>query len=191
VKLDSSVLFCFAASALAAQLACGGSPATPTTPAPPITVPTPAPTPTPDSSIPPADSGCGEPYPPDLFRIAVKVHIKSPEYWTLDSTPQVGPNPEYCREVGYTDGREICPVRLEQDADRRACEAWVMGNAKDTGKPGPTWYYEWSQYCTTFAESGCEHNPDNPLSLFVRKGGWYQACRGDADDICGETEADK
>jgi hypothetical protein len=190
VKIESSVLNCVAVSALAAQLACGGSPATPTTPAPPITVPTPAPTPTPDSSIPPADSGCGEPYPPDLFRIAVKVHIKSPQYWTLDSTPQVGPNPEYCREIGYTDGREICPVRLERDPDRVACEAWVLGNAKDTGKPGPTWYYEWDQYCTTFAESGCEHNPDNPLSLFVRKGGWYQAC-SDADDICGETEADK
>ena len=111
--------------------------------------------------------------------INVKLHIKAPEYFTLDSTPLVGPNPEFCWEIGYTDGRQFCPVRLEQDSERRACEAWVMGNAKDTGKPGPTWMREWETYCTTFAESGCEHNPDNPFSLFIQTGGWYQACRGD------------
>ena len=194
MRLDSSVLLFAAASALAAHVACGSSPATPTTPAPPITLPTPAPTPTPDPGIPPAGSGCGEPYPPELAMINVKLHIKAPEYFTLDSTPLVGPSPEFCREIGYTDGRQFCPVRLEQDPERTACEAWVMGNAKDTGKPGPTWMREWETYCTTFAESGCEHNPENPLSLFIQTGGWYQACRGDGqgdDDICGEVEVDR
>jgi hypothetical protein len=188
VRLDSSVLPFAAASVLAAHVACGGSPATPTTPVPPVTVPTPTPTPTPDPGIPPAGSGCGEPYPPELAMINVKLHIKAPEYFTLDSTPLVGPNPEFCWEIGYTDGRQFCPVRLEQDSERRACEAWVMGNAKDTGRPGPTWTREWETYCTTFAESGCEHNPDNPFSLFIQTGGWYQACR---DDICGEVEVDR
>ena len=101
----------------------------------------------------------------------------------------MGPSSAYCREIGYTDGRQYCPVRLEQDPERRACEAWVMGNAKDTGKPGPTWTREWETYCTTFAESTCEHDPDNPYSLFVQMGGWYQACRG--EDICGEVEVDR
>ncbi len=188
MKLESSVLLFTATCAVAAQLACGGSAATPVASAPPTTVPTPAPTPTPDASIPPKDSGCGEPYPPELFKINVKLHMKAPQYYTLDSTPLVGPNPEFCREIGYTDGREFCPVRLEHDPDRVACEAWVMGNAQDTGKPGPTWYRDWTRYCTTFEESGCEHNPANPYSLFVRVGDWYQACR---DDICGEVEVDR
>ena len=192
MRLDPSVLLWAAACAFAAQVACGSSPATPT--GPPTPVPTPMPTPTPDPGIPPAGSGCGEPYPPELAMINVKLHMKAPEYFTLDSTPLVGPSSEYCRDIGYTDGRQFCPVRLEQDSERKACEAWVMGNAKDTGKPGPTWMREWETYCTTFAESGCEHNPDNPLSLFIQTGGWYQACRGDGhgdDDICGEVEVDR
>jgi hypothetical protein len=183
VRSDSSILLLATAGALAAQLACGGSPATPTTPLPPTATPTP--TPTPDPGIPPAGSGCGEPYPPKLASINVKLHIKAPEYFTLDSTPLVGPSSQYCREIGYTDGRQYCPVRLEQDSERRACEAWVMGNAKDTGTPGPTWTREWETYCTTFAESTCEHDPTNPFELFVQVGGWYQACRG---EICGEVE---
>jgi len=188
LRLESNVLLFAAASALVAQLGCGGA-AGPTGPAPtPVPTPTPLPPPTPDPSIPPEGSGCGKPYPPELFRIAVKVHVKAPEYWTLDSTPIVGPDAPYCREIGYTDGRDTCPVRLEQDAERKACEAWVMGPAEDTGIPGPTWFYEWDQYCTTFEASGCEHSPDNPYALYVRKGGWYQACRR---EICGEVEVDK
>ena len=175
-----------------AYAGCGGSAAGPTGPVPtPVPTPTPAPSPTADPSIPPIGSGCGEPYPPELAMINVKVHVKAPEYWTLDSTPLVGPNPEFCAEIGYTDGRQFCPVRVEQNPERRACEAWVMGNAADTGKPGPTWYWEWEQYCTTLAESGCEHDPENPYALRVLKNGWYQACQGGADGICGETEVDK
>ena len=167
MRLNPSIaLFC-AAGALIALAACGGTPATGTTPipTPPIATPTPAPTPTPDSSIPPESSGCGKPYPPPLHGINVKLHIMAPEYFTLDATPLVGPSSPYCREIGYTDGREFCPVRLEGDPDRRLCEAWILGNAEDTGKPGPTWSRDWEHWCTTFEASGCQHNPSNPLSL--------------------------
>jgi hypothetical protein len=194
VRVDSSILLFVAASTLAAHIACGSSPATPGSPVPPTAAPTPPPTPTPDPGIPPAGSGCGEPYPPPLASINVKLHVKAPEYFTLDATPLVGPSSPYCREIGYTDGRQYCPVRLERDPERVPCEAWVMGNAEDTGKPGPTWMREWETYCTTFAESGCEHSPTNPMSLFIQTGGWYQACRGDGkgdDDICGEVEVDR
>ena len=176
MRLDPSVLLLAAACAFAAQVACGSSPATPTRPADPRAD---------------ADAGANArsrhsargqrlrgAVPSELAMINVKLHIKAPEYFTLDSTPLVGPSSEYCRDIGYTDGRQYCPVRLEQDSERKACEAWVIGNAKDTGKPGPTWIREWETYCTTFAESGCEHNPDNPFSLFIQMGGWYQACRG-------------
>ena len=40
------------------------------------------------------------------------------------------------------------------------CETWIVGNAKDTGKPGPTWTVN-GQYCTGPA-SGCEHHPTEP-----------------------------
>ena len=109
----------------------------------------------------------------------MKVHVKAPEYYTLDATPIVGPNLEYCAAIGYWDGRDRCPVRLEGDPERRACEAWLLGNAENLGKPGPTWSRDWEHWCTTFEESGCEHNPDNPLSLFIQTGGKYQACRGE------------
>jgi hypothetical protein len=188
VRIESPVLLFAAASALAAQLACGGSSAGPTPV--PTPVPTPIPTPTPDPEIPPEGSGCGEPYPPPLAEINVKVHVKAPEYWSLDSTPLVGPDAGYCAAIGYTDFRQYCPVRQERDPERVPCEAWVMGPAKDTGTPGPTWYYEWDQYCTTLAASGCEHVPSNPYALRVLKPGWYQACQVDKE-ICGETEVDK
>lgn len=188
MKSKTLVLLLCGVAAIAALVACGSSPSTPTTPIP-TPLPTPKPTPTPDASIPPADSGCGKPYPPPLDHINVKLHIRAPEYYTLDATPLVGPSSEYCRDIGYTDGREFCPVRLEQDQDRRACEAWILGNAEDTGKPGPTWSRDWEYWCTTFAASGCEHNPDNPLSLFVRVGGSYQACKG--EEICGQVQIDR
>ena len=186
MRLKTCIVPICAAVALAA---CGGTPATPTASVPSPTVPTPAPTPTADASIPPASSGCGKPYPPPLAGIAAKIHIRAPEYFTLDSTPLVGPDPVYCRDIGYTDGREFCPVRATHDAEREACEAWIMGNAEDTGKPGPTWSRDYEYWCTTFEASGCEHNPDNPFSLFVKLGGKYQVCRG--EDICGEVVVDR
>jgi len=184
------VSFC-AAGALIALVACGGSSSsTPTTPV--VTVvasPTPTPTPEPGVGIPPASSGCGQPYPPPLAEIRMKIHVKAPEYWTLDATPIVGPNLEYCKAIGYYDGRDMCPVRLEGDPQRIPCEAWILGNAEDTGKPGPTWSRDFEYWCTTFEASGCEHNPDNSLSLFIQKGGSYQACRG--EDICGNLLVDR
>ena len=66
---------------------------------------------TPDPNVPPAGSGCGEPYPPMVTRFQAKIHQKDKDFWQLDSTPLVGPNVEYCWSVGFTDGRSICPVR--------------------------------------------------------------------------------
>ena len=193
MTLKPSVLLLCAAGALIAHVACGNG-TTPAAPTPPIAAtptPTPAPTPTPQAGvgIPPESSGCGKPYPPPLTEIRMLLHVKAPEYFTLDSTPIVGPNLPYCTEIGYWDGRDMCPVRLEQGPERRACEAWLLGNAEDTGKPGPTWSRDYDHWCTTFEESGCEHNPENPLSLFIQVGGTYQACRG--EDICGTIKVDR
>jgi hypothetical protein len=182
------------ALALTAALgvACGGSssPTTAIIPAP-VSVATPAPSPTPtpaDASVPPAGSGCGQPYPPPISRVIVKIHIHTPDYWTLDSTPQVGPDWNYCREAGFTDGRSWCPVRPEGHPERVACENWAVGKAEDTGRYGPTWSHENETWCTG-PESGCVNHPDNQYQLNVMAGGWYEACvKG---DVCGAVKVDR
>jgi hypothetical protein len=100
------------------------------------------------------------------------VHLRSPEYDTLDSTPLVGPDTAYCADIGYTDGRSYCPVRPPGAPDRLACEVWRVGIAKDTGRPGPTWTKGDGSYCTG-AASGCQNSPDNQFQLWVQAGGPY------------------
>lgn len=121
---------------------------------------------------PPIGSGCGRPYPPPVTRINCKVHIKGPEYYTLDSTPIVGHDAAYCAAIGYTDGRSLCPVRPEGAPDREACEAWRVGKAQDTGRPGPTWRKADGSFCTG-PESGCQNQPDSQYQLYTFVGGTY------------------
>jgi len=163
-----------------------GTPA-PTPTATPVATPTPAPTPEATPTPPPSASGCGNPLPPDLARINSKVHIRGASKWTLDSTPIVGPDQAFCRKIGYTDGRLFCPVRTEGASDRVACEEYVVGRAKDTGRPGPTWYRD-GRLCTGMA-SGCENHEDNQFALYVYAGGVYQPCA--RNGICGQVTADR
>jgi hypothetical protein len=124
--------------------------------------------------IPPAGSGCGRPYPPRVSRFQCKVHVIGPEFYTLDSTPMVGPNIEYCASIGFTDGRSICPLRAEGSTDREACENWRVGKAKDTGRPGPTWTNEdTGQYCTG-VESNCRNSDNTQYQLYVYRSGRFR-----------------
>ena len=123
------------------------------------------------ADAPPIGSGCGRPYPPPVSRFNCKVNLKNKQFYTLDSTPLVGPNTAYCASVGMPE-RAICPIRVPGAADRVACENWRVGKAKDTGRPGPTWTKADGTYCTG-PDSGCEHHPDNPYELLTYKGGSY------------------
>lgn len=179
-------------AALAALAACGGS-ASPTTPVPtPIATPTPTPTPTPDPNVPPAGSGCGKPYPPMITRFNVKVHLKEADFWTVDSTPLVGPDAPYCLSIGFTDGRSICSIRQEGVEDRQACELWRTGTAKDTGQPGPTWTVTLkdgtTSYCTG-PTGPCDHHPAGPFSVKAVKGGLYRVCS--EAGACGQVDVDR
>ena len=155
--------------------------------APPAPAPAPTPEPEPAATPPPSAGGCGTPVPPELARINSKVHIRGASRWTLDSTPIVGPDGDFCRKIGYTDGRLFCPVRAEGAPDRVACETYVVGRAKDTGRPGPTWYRD-GRLCTGVA-SGCENHEDNQFALYVYAGGVYQPCA--SNGICGQVIADR
>jgi hypothetical protein len=159
------------------------------TPSPGATpTPTPTPEPSPTATPPPGGSGCGNPLPPPVTRIKVKIHLKGPTRWTLDSTPLVGPNKDYCRKIGYTDGRDYCPVRPEGAPDRSACETYAIGRAEDTGRPGPTWYRN-GKYCTGEA-SGCENHEDNQYLLWTYLSGTYAACANTVD-VCGSVEVSR
>ena len=145
---------------------------------------TPEPSPTPSSE---GAVGCGSPLPPPLTFINVKIHQRGGDSWLLDSTPLVGPDASYCANIGFTDGRSVCPVRQEGNAERGACELYVVGRATDTGRPGPTWTSPSGGYCTG-GSSGCE-NSDNQYQLRIFKGGVFKACG--RNGVCGEVEADK
>jgi hypothetical protein len=122
-----------------------------------------------------------------VSRVNAKIHIRGPNRWTLDSTPLVGPDGDYCRKIGFTDGRLFCAVRTEGSPDRIACETYAVGKAKDTGRPGPTWYRD-GRLCTG-EPSGCENHEDNQYLLYVYKGGLYKACT--RSGVCGEVQADR
>ena len=177
----------------AALVACGGGAASPTA------APTPAPTPvpvasaTPDPNVPPAGSACGKPYPPPITRLSVKIHLKENDYWTIDSTPLVGPDGEYCYAVGFTDGRTICPLRPEGAEDRAACETWRGGIAKD-GIPGPTWtHIEYGTgketLCSSAPDAPCDHHPNGPYTVKAFRGGIYRVCT--EAGACAQVDVDR
>ncbi|HUL79357.1 MAG TPA: hypothetical protein VL691_18985, partial [Vicinamibacteria bacterium] len=140
---------------------------------------TPASFPVDRGDAPPAGSGCGLPYPPPVYRMTCKVHLFLRDYYALDSTALVGHDVFYCAEIGYTDGRSLCPARLDGSPERGPCENWRVGNAKDTGEPGPTWTLD-GHYCTGQA-SGCEHDPSNPYALLAYASGTYTVCAQTGD----------
>ncbi len=146
----------------------------------------------PDPVWPPSGSGCGKPYPEPIHHFNAKVHTRGPEYYTLDSTPIVGPDANYCAAIGYTDGRGWCPVRTEGSRDRVECENWRVGKARDTGRDGPTWQYkngEALEYCKGLKVNGCENHPDNQYSLLAARGGTYVMCA--QNGACGEVGVDR
>lgn len=163
----------------------------PTAPAPqPSATPTPG---GPDEEPFPATPGggddgaaadCGDPVPPALARINVKVHIQEPDRVILDSTPLVGPDSGYCRAIGYSDGRSYCPVRLEGDPERLACEAARVGRAGDTGRVGPTWTADGRPCRGAEPGASCLNHPNNQFLVFAYGAGTFRACS--ASGVCGE-----
>jgi hypothetical protein len=121
---------------------------------------------------PPLGSGCGRPFPPPVARFNCKVHMYGAAFYTLDSTPIVGPDCAYCASIGVPD-ECFCPVRRHGAADRLACENWRVGTARDTGRPGPTWTKGDGDYCAG-PEVGCANSPDNQYQLRVYEPGRYR-----------------
>jgi len=191
------------AAALCA-VACGTSTPTPTgsrqdptslIPVAPAPQPTPTPTPgaVPDDGEPVPGipgggdpSSCGEPTPPGISKVNVNVHSRLANRVLLDSTPLVGPAADYCRAVGFTDGRSFCPVRPEGAPDRGACEALRVGRASDTGRFGPTWSANGRSCQGPEAGASCLNSPENQYQVFAYGQGTFRACT--ASGVCGSLD---
>jgi hypothetical protein len=164
----------------------------------PAAQPTPTPTPgaVPDESPFPAtpgspaeagggvSAGCGAPAPPSVTRMNVTVHGRQANRVLLDSTPLVGPDAAYCRQIGFTDGRLFCPVRPEGHAERLACEAARVGRAADTGRVGPSWSANGKRCNGEDGGASCLNHPDNQFLAFAYGAGRFRACA--ASGVCGE-----
>ena len=158
-------------------------------PAPkPNPTPTPAPGPTPapaPTAQPPGDTGgCGQPLPPSISRMGAKIHIRGPNKYTLDVTPQVHDyNPTILGLGGVSPRRG----RLSPPPDRFACEIYAIGYAEDTKRPGPTWKRN-GRYCTGQA-GDCENHEENQFLLYAMGSGYYEACTDDG--VCGGVQVDR
>jgi hypothetical protein len=163
----------------------GGSTPAPTPAPTPTPAPGPEPTPAPTPEPAPTSPGeCGEPLPPPVQKMNVNIHIYGPNKYTLDSTPLVA-GYEYCKQIGFTDGRIRCPVRPEGHPERQACEEYAVGYAEDTGRPGPTWTHNGS-YCNG---TNCDNHPDNQYLLWAYADGRYKACA--KNGTCGSVDVDR
>jgi hypothetical protein len=177
---------------VAANVTCGGasSPHTSTAVVPTTlaAAPTPSPTATPEpgpTREPDIDpSACTNPTPPPLARIDVKILIWGASRLILDATPIVGPDPDYCERIGYTDRRRFCPPRPEGNPERGACDDLLVGRALDTDRYGPTWTVN-GKNCVNYAVRPpfCNNHPDNQFLVEAFGPGMYEACS--RSNVCG------
>lgn len=106
-------------------------------PRPPVISTTTTSTTQPPVTIEPHPGGgtCANPSPGPVARMEVKIHVTGPNWITIDATPSVGKrvpsscdrDPDFCRSVGFTDGRGFCPPRAEGNPERGQCDHFVTG----------------------------------------------------------------
>jgi hypothetical protein len=176
------------AAVLSGLVACGGSsPTAPPTPRP-TAVPTATPTPTPAPTPPlPAGMVCS-PTPPPLYGLNVKFQVGTKGRKTLDSRPQVINLDGYCERVGFGGGF-FCFTRREGDPQAEACDYMAVGQAKDTGRWGPTWSADGKPCTDNNDVNGCQNHPGNQFLVIAKGDGLFQACV--ADYIPLSTDPDR
>ncbi len=176
--------------ALAALVSCGGGSSSPTGNPTPVPTTSPSATPTPVSDSP----GLCSPTPPPLYGINVKIHDDSGFRKILDSRPRVVNNydtsPSYCELAGFANG-PYCFTRTEGgDQQMFACDSLAVGRSQETGRWGPTWYYN-GKPCEAVGDTtpGCRNHPDNQFLVIAKGPGEYAACANPnvriAGDRCG------
>jgi hypothetical protein len=119
--------------------------------------------------------------------MAVKIQntVIPNQRWQLDSAPLVENIDNYCQRVGVG-GNLYCETRPEGNAQREACDALVVGKA-DTGRYGPTWYYN-DKPCIAAGDpgNGCVNHDTNQFLVVAKGAGNYQACAATNVPILGD-----
>ena len=98
-----------------------------------------------------------------------------------------GSNPSYCEMAGFANG-DFCYTRTEGgDLQMFACDAMAVGRALDTGRWGPTWYYN-GKPCDAVGDAtpGCRNHPDNQFLVIAKGPGEYAACANPSVPIVGD-----
>lgn len=96
---------------------------------------------------------CRPPIPPPLARAKVKLHQTEPKR-TYDRAFLVK-DADYCREIGYTDGRLYCTVRPDGHPERDACETLRVGTPRWSHTQGTCWVRDNGMYrCNDDAAGG-------------------------------------
>jgi hypothetical protein len=172
VRTRTAVFILCAAATLGAIVQCGGGGSSPTSN--PTAVPTVAPTatPTPSSGL-PAGMVC-DPTPPPLYGMQVTMQDGNADRARLDSKPLVMNVDGYCERVNGVSGR-FCETRKEGDAQRVACDYLAVGKALDTGRWGPTWYYN-NQPCDGANFANCANIESNQFLVAAKNPGRFEAC---------------
>jgi len=174
-----------ASATLALLVACGGGGGSNPTP-----MPTPTPVPTPVPTPPPTTTLVCNPSPPPLYGIQVKVIFESGgQRRTLDSRPRVINIDGYCGKAGFGTTDKFCWTRPEDDPQAAACDSLAVGRAGDTGRWGPTWFYNGRPCTATGTEPGCTNRADNQFLVDTRGDGEYAACA--APDIPLSQDPDR
>jgi hypothetical protein len=173
MKSRTAVLVLCAAAVLGTVVQCGGSSSSPTT------TPTPVPTVAPPAASAPPTGGIAlppgmvcNPTPPPLYGFRVGPHAGTPDRVVLDSKPLVVNVDGYCERVGMS-GR-FCETRLEGNDQRVACDYLAVGQARDTGRWGPTWYYNGQLCGNNFA--ACANHGTEQFLVAAKEPGKFEAC---------------
>jgi hypothetical protein len=83
---------------------------------------------------------------------------------------------EYCGVVGLGRDAGFCETRMADDPLRAACDAAAVGRASDTGRLGPTWFYEGGPCAQTGNEQGCENHETDQFLVYAKGHGQFEAC---------------
>ena len=172
MRTRTAVYILCAAATLGAIVQCGGSDSSPTTNPTPVPTVAPTPTPTPAGGL-PAGMVCN-PTPPPLYGMQVKMHAGSADRAILDSKPLVWNVDNYCEKVNGVSGR-FCETRKEGNDQRVACDYMAVGQAADTGRWGPTWYYN-GQPCDGPNFERCANHSSDQFLAIAKAPGRYEAC---------------
>jgi hypothetical protein len=115
-----------------------------------------------------------DPTPPPLYGIQVRPHGGNADRTVLDATPVVINVDSYCERVVGMSGK-FCGTRLEGDPQRGACDYLAVGKAQDTGRWGPTWYYN-NQLCDGANFGNCANNSNDQFLVNAKAPGLFEAC---------------